>query len=285
MTPAEVEALLKSQGLWQGPVAVTPLKGGYLNEVLKVTTGPATLVLKRFAAASTGTLFPNLPDEEARALGLLGPLGVAPHLLGYWPDQALMACSFVEGGQWQSGTGDVARLILLKEAADPAGFRKVPTDPAAILAEGDALFARCKASPAAARPLPVPVDPLPRLSLVHTDLGASNLIGAGADLRIIDWQCPAAGDPTEDIYSFLSPGFHLLNLHATLTPDAVAAFWAALARPDLQARHLALRPCYAWRMAAYCLWRSETRPEADIRVRYATAYTAELAHMEQSDAG
>lgn len=285
MTPAEVGVFLKAQGLWQGPVAVTPLKGGYLNEVLKVTTGSATLVLKRFAPAATGTLFPNLPADEARALKLLGPLGVAPRLLGYWPDQALMACSYVEGGQWQSGTGHVARLLLLKEAAEPAGFRKVPTDPAAIIAEGDALFARCKASPAAARPLPVAVDPLRRLSLVHTDLGASNLIGAGAGLRIIDWQCPAAGDLTEDIYSFLSPGFHILNLHDTLTPDAVAEFWAALARPDLQTRHRTLRPFYAWRMAAYCLWRSETRPEADIRARYAVAYAAELAHMEHAYAG
>lgn len=284
MTPAEVDAFLQAQNLWQGPVAVLPLKGGYLNEVLKVTTGASSLVLKRFAPAASGTLFPNLPDDEARALGLLGPLGVAPHLLGYWPDQALMACSFVEGGQWHSGTRDVARLILRKEAADPVGFRKVPTDPAAILAEGDALFARCKASPATARPVPVTLAAPPRLSLIHTDLGASNLIGAGAGLRIIDWQCPAAGDLVEDIYSFLSPGFHILNLHATLTPDAVAEFWAALARPDLQARHRALRPYYAWRMAAYCLWRAETRPEADIRARYANAYTAELAHIEQPDA-
>ena len=44
MTPAKIEAFLKTQGLWQGPVAVTPLKGGYLNEVMKVSTGPATQV-------------------------------------------------------------------------------------------------------------------------------------------------------------------------------------------------------------------------------------------------
>jgi len=42
VTPAEVEAFLHSQDLWQGQVAVLPLKGGYLNEVLKVTTGAST---------------------------------------------------------------------------------------------------------------------------------------------------------------------------------------------------------------------------------------------------
>ena len=80
--------------------------------------------------------------------------------------------------------------------------------------------------PTPTRPVPVTLAPPPRLSLIHADLGASNLIGAGPDLRIIDWQCPAAGDLVEDIYSFLSPGFHILNLHATLTPDALAEFWS-----------------------------------------------------------
>ena len=147
-------------------------------------------MLKHFAPSATGTLFPNLPDDGARALGLLGPPGVAPRLLGYWPDQALVAYSFVVGGQWQAGTRDVARLLLRKEAADPTGFRKVPTDPAAILAEGDALFARGKASPAAVRPVPVVTELPARLSLIHTDLGASDLIGAGAGLPIWgSWWC------------------------------------------------------------------------------------------------
>jgi len=102
-------------------------------------------------------------------------------------------------------------------------------------------------------------------------------------LRIIDWQCPAAGDLVEDIYSFLSPAFQVLSEHAVLTEAEVSEFWAALDRPDLQARYQALQPCFAWRMAAYCLWRSETRPEADVRARYADAFAAELRHMERSD--
>lgn len=284
-TGAEVEAFLKDKGLWQGPVTLRTMKGGYQNEVLDVVTGGQRLVLKRFMPAATGTLFPNLPADEARALQVLGPLGVAPQLLGFWPDLRLMVYEFVEGMPWQTGVADVARLLLLKEAADPAGFRRVPLEPERILAEGDALFARCKASPGAARPVPVAVDAPDRLSLIHTDLGASNLIGSGEGLRIIDWQCPAAGDLAEDIYSFLSPAFQVLNLHEELTAAEEAGFWAALGRPDLRARYAVLRPYYAWRFAAYCLWRSETRPEPEVRERYVRAWQAELRQMGRRDAG
>jgi thiamine kinase len=283
MTGAEVEALLKAQGLHQGPVAVQALKGGYLNQIQKVTTGPETLVLKRFAPTVTDTLFPNLPADEARALSLLGPLHVAPRLLGFWPDASLIAYAYVDGGPWSEGTATVAQLLLRKEAADPTGFRTVPGTPDGILAQGDALFARCKAPPLTRRPTPIDLPPPERLSLIHTDLGPGNLIGHGEHHRIIDWQCPAAGDLAEDIYSFLSPAFQTLSEHDPLTAAEEDEFWTALARPDLRVRHAALRPFYAWRMAAYCLWRSQTRPEAHIRARYKSAFAAELAHMDRQD--
>ena len=285
MNEADVERFLKDKGLWQGPITLRALKGGYLNEVLSVTTGPARLVFKRFAPETSGTLFPNSPTDEARALERLAGLDVAPRLVGFWADLSLMVYDYVEGRPWQSGTADVARLLLRKEAANAVGFRPVPLDPAGILAEGDALFARCAAAPLGRRPTPCDLPPPSRLSLIHTDLGPGNLIGHGPGLRIIDWQCPAAGDLAEDIYSFLSPAFQILSEHAPLTPAEGAEFWTVFAnRPDLHARYTVLRPFYAWRMAAYCLWRSETRPEPEIRARYATAFAAELAHMDSHDA-
>jgi hypothetical protein len=89
----------------------------------------------------------------------------------------------------------------------------------------------------------------------------------------------------EDIYSFLSPGFQILSEHAVLTSVEQDEFWQALARPDLKTRYLALRPFYAWRMAAYCLWRAETRPEAEVRDRYAAAFAAETTELEAYDEG
>lgn len=284
MNAARLEPLLREAGLWQGAITLHPLKGGYLNEVILVETGAAKLVLKRFAPETSGTLFPNRPQDEARALKRLEGLEVAPRLVGFWADASIMIYDYVEGHPWQSGTADVARLLLRKEAAKPDGFRRVPLQPLDILVEGDALFARCKGAPPP-RPLARDLAPPARLSLIHTDLGPGNLIGHGTGLRIIDWQCPAAGDLAEDIYSFLSPAFQILSQHPPLTRPEQNLFWDALARPDLKARYLALRPFYAWRMAAYCLWRSETRPEPEVRERYAKAYAAEITDMDAHDAG
>ncbi len=121
-----------------------------------------------------------------------------------------MIYDYVEGRPWHDGTADVARVLLRKESVDPAGFRPVPWRPVEILAEGDGLFPRCSAVPAN-RPAPPDIPPPDRLSLIHTDLGQGNLIGQGAGLRIVDWQCSAAGDLVEDIYSFLSPAFQILS--------------------------------------------------------------------------
>jgi len=158
MTEEQITSLLQDAGLWQGPVTLRALKGGYLNEVLLVSTGPSKLVLKRFAPETAGTLFPNRPADEAHALQRLEGLEVAPRLLGFWPDASVMIYDYVEGRPWHDGTADVARVLLRKEAADPTGFRPAPWRPADILAEGDALFARC-ATPPNNRPAPPDLPP------------------------------------------------------------------------------------------------------------------------------
>ena len=48
----------------------------------------------------TGTLFPNLPEDEAEALRRLAGLKVAPDLVGFWPEESLLAYEFAEGDMW-----------------------------------------------------------------------------------------------------------------------------------------------------------------------------------------
>ena len=275
-SPADIEALFDRVGMPIGPMRLTHLDGGYLNEVLLVESPSRKLVLKFFTDPVEGTLFPNHPEAEAEAARRLAPLDVAPALVGFWPEEHAIACDFVEGGMWDGEVAAVAKLLLRKEAADPDGFRKVVMTPAEILAEGDALFARLPGWSLPARPEPIAVNPPPRLSLIHTDMGPSNLIGHGADLRLIDWQCPAAGDLCEDIYSFLSPAFQILSGRAPLSGEDRATFFDALQRPDTEARYKRLEPFYAWRMAGYCAMRAGTHIDAAVRTRYRRALAAEL---------
>lgn len=280
MTEAELRDFLTKQGLAENRSAFRKLKGGYLNSVWCVDTSERCLIAKEFAKPMKGALFPNLPEDEAEALRRLAGLDVAPDLVGFWPDASLLVYDFVEGDMWDGDMQGIARLLLRKEAANPTGFRTVPLTIPDIIAEGGALFARCTSPPCASPPPVADVPPPQKLSLIHTDIGV-NLVGAGTNLRLIDWQCPAIGDLCEDIYSFLSPAFQILGERAPLTDAQVRDFWDTLARPDLEERYALLRPAYAWRFAGYCAWRADVLEDAAICARYRRALAEELSYMGQ----
>lgn len=278
MTEVELRDFLAKQGLADSRAEVLKLKGGYLNSVWRVDAPDRCLVAKEFAKPMTGTLFPNLPEDEAEALRRLAGLDVAPDLVGFWPEASLLVYDFVDGDMWDGDMVSVAHLLLRKEAADPTGFRTVPLTIPDIIAEGDALFARCASQPVASFPPAANVPPPQKLSLIHTDIGV-NLVGSGSNLRLIDWQCPAIGDICEDIYSFLSPAFQILGERAPLTDAQIRDFWDTLARPDLEERYALLRPAYAWRFAGYCAWRADVLEDAAICARYRRALAEELIYM------
>lgn len=267
---------------------VKVLVGGYWNDVLRLDTDQGQMVLKHYRTVMSGTLFPNLPDDEARALLRFAGADVAPDPIGYWPQDRVLIYRYVEGQAWDGDIDAMAALLRRKVQTDPAGFREVPTTPQQILAQGELLFAPC-ADDALTRRLralrPKPSQPPPqgwcqKRQLCHTDIGATNLIGSGAGLRLIDWQCPAAGDGAEDAYTFVSPAFQILNLRAPLSQAARARFLALLVDPEMLARFALLEPSYAWRMAGYCCRRMQTADNPAVRDRYTRAALAEADLIE-----
>ncbi len=283
---ANAEEFLKARGLGCGPYQVKKLAGGYWNDVLKVSNPSGTYVVKCYRAVLKDSLFPNLPEAEAAALQRLSGLGVAPEPFAFWPDDGILVYSYVEGDVWRDDLVGMANLLRRKEAADAHGFRVVPFTAEDILAEGDALFARCTTDRLVTafqngRPTAFSTPIPERLSLIHTDIGATNLIGHGDGLRLVDWQCPAMGDLAEDIYSFLSPAFQILNLCQPLSEVDRAHFFDALDMPSVNQRYRALEKAFAYRMAGYCCLRYQTVGESDIAVRdrYIRAAEAELERI------
>src|SRR6185369_14568367 len=90
-------------------------------------------------------------------------------------------------------------------------------------------------------------------------------------LKVIDWQCPAAGDSAEDLAAFLSPAFQILYGCTPLAESEEAEMLEAYDDAPTIERLRLLRPFYDWRMAAYCAMRqvqfATTRPDASERYR------------------
>jgi len=91
---------------------------------------------------------------------------------------------------------------------------------------------------------------------LHTDVVPGNLILGDKGLRLIDWQCPAIGDPIVDIMMFLSPSMHEIYGLGKLSMKDHEAFLMCLSS-ELRNRYNIIGPLYHWRLAAYCFWKAE----------------------------
>lgn len=250
---------------WQG------LSGGRINRLWRV--GGA--VVKAYRPERASPLFPNDPQAEARVLRHLAGRGLAPVLLAQ--GAGWIVYRHCPGRIWQQGPAPVARALgAVHRLAPPPGLRALPMGGAAIMA--------------AARGLPVPAGlplmpradaPAPaRRVLVHGDPVPGNLILRAGRVVLIDWQCPGAGDPVDDLALFLSPAMQALYRGAPLSAGESAAFLAAYPDGATVARYLALRPLLHWRIAAHCALRA-----AQGATDYAAALRLELALLPATAAG
>lgn len=282
---------LRGLGL-AGPEATARLfKGGYKNAVWLVETAQDRLVAKVYmpAAKDDNPYYPNHPADEAMALRHLAGTGLAPEFIAWFPEKkepALLVYRFVDGPTWFADAAAAARLIAgVHAVALPDGLRRVAATPAAIVAHGAAMMALSgSAWPTleALKPHDAADTPPGRLALIHTDCGPGNIVMAKEGPRLIDWQCPALGDPAEDIACFLSPAMMTLYRLAPHRDAAVAAFLGSYGEGEAVDRYRRHADAFHWRIAAYCAYRTATlaRADPDIAALYGEALAAEMAHLK-----
>ncbi len=224
------------------------LTGGRSNALWRV--GDA--VVKHFNPAAASPLFPNDPLAEALALRGLQGTGLAPTLLA--EGSGWIAYAHREGLVWRRDIAQVAALLgRLHQMAAPAGLRNAPLGSTALRDHAWAI----------AQSLPIDLPPLPddpRLApvapaFIHGDAVVGNIIQAHDGLTLIDWQCPAMGEPAEDIAAFLSPAMQWLYGGEPLSSVQVRAFLDAYPRRDVVIRYQRLAPILHWRIAAHCAWK------------------------------
>ncbi|MBT5433164.1 MAG: aminoglycoside phosphotransferase family protein [Rhodospirillaceae bacterium] len=270
------------------------LAGGFWNDVLRVRGDGVDLVVKHFGERSTGwSLFPIVPECEARAMELLKGRAIAPDFVGFWPASsghgAVLVYQFVPGTTWNGDPAEAARVLRRAHGIKADGFRVMPATAAELLADADRLVAPGDDDPLWHRLQKLrPVVAVGQVEVcrtfVHGDFNSGNMISGDEGARIIDWQCPGLGDPAEDLWSFLSPAFQAVYGLTPWLPGEIASFCDAYGDDATVERLGRLTPYFAYRYAKYCITRARDLATGDptSAKRYLDAALAGIASMEET---
>lgn len=256
--PAGLIARLRRSGhLAAGPDPV-PLAGGRTNRVWRLRGKMYDLVLKLYVSAGATPLFANDPAREAACLAALSGCGLAPEPVAgdAGADRPWVLYRHLPGARWVSGAGAVAHLLARVHAHAPvAGLPAAPDGSAEITRQTLEILSLCHAAGAEELRRLQPdgaVSSSGQCRLVHGDPVPGNIVVQGDRAALIDWQCPALGDPAGDLAIFTSPAMQQLYRGTPLSRTEIDAFLGAYPERATVDRFLALRPWYHWRMAAYC---------------------------------
>jgi hypothetical protein len=270
----QLQRFLVEQGLVGTNINWHSQTGGRTNKVWRLT-GDHDLICKLYLDASTNPLYANTPLAEFECLLSLKGQSVAPDPHGFveTPWGPVLLYHYIDGSVWSRDAEAVAELLARVHGhVPPAGLRVLSGASQDIKAQGLEILSLVQEQNQGELPALCPDihSTSKPTNLIHTDVVAGNLIVSTDGLRLIDWQCPALGDPVEDVAMFLSPAMHLVYGTGSLAPSEKQAFLLGL-NPSLRERYEKVGKLYHWRMAAYCLWRAEQG-----QAGYADAATAEM---------
>jgi len=255
------------------------LSGGKTNAVWKVSARSRALVCKLFLK-DNNPLYPNDPELEHAVLEGLGGMGLAPEprFLVHVQGHDVLGYDFVPAIDASPDAIGVAEMLgRLHEISLPS-LKTAPSGSDALARQVHEILGECLSRPPSF-PAELPaghVGSSDRNALIHRDVVPGNIIASRKGPMLIDWQCPALGDPAEDLASFLSPAMQYLYAGRPLPKATEMAFLDAYPHRATVERYLALRPLFHLRMVAYCHWRAERGADG-----YARARDLELSALRQ----
>lgn len=282
--PSTLSQALETRGFDMGCARWTPLAGGRTNKSWRVDLPTQSVVVKVFGPSGINPMFPNDPNAEIAVLRHLEGMRLAPAYLDDFlsRDGHCVVYTHLSGQTWQVGSSQIAQLLCRVHSVPvPENLREAPDGSHAIERQTERILIHCPRSRVqhiwARRPKKV-IPPRGRICFLHGDPVPGNIVGEQGAWRLIDWQCPAVGDPCEDIAIFLSPAMQLAYRGTILREKERQAFLATYADQDIVQRYMSLAAWYHWRMAAYCLW-LESRGNPSARL----AADAEIAAIASTE--
>jgi thiamine kinase len=263
-----IQGILSNQTVWHTQT------GGRTNKVWRLA-GEKDLICKLYLDTQTNPLFNNTPKAEYECLLLLKGSGIAPNPYKYLktPFGDVLLYDYIKGQTWSHNVNIVSELLTrIHKHQYPKGLRILSALPSDIKQTGLEIINKLNSYQ---KNKLIKICPDVSISdiepvLLHTDVVPGNLILGNKGLRLIDWQCPAIGDPIVDIMMFLSPGMHEVYGSGKLSMKDHELFLMGLTS-DLRNRYNFIGPLYHWRLAAYCFWKAEQG-----FIEYETAALAEI---------
>jgi thiamine kinase len=249
-----MQGVMSDQTVWHAQT------GGRTNKVWRII-GEEDLICKLYLETKTNPLFNNIPKAEYECLLLLNGSGIAPKPYKYLktPFGEVLLYDYIKGQTWSHGVGTVSELLArIRKHKYPKRLRILSNMPTDIKQTGLAIINKLNSYHKSKLIKICPdvsisdIEPV----LLHTDVVPGNLILGDEGLRLIDWQCPAVGDPIVDIMMFLSPGMHEIYGSGKLSMKDHEVFLMSLTS-KLRNRYNIIGPLYHWRLAAYCFWKAE----------------------------
>jgi len=249
-----MQGVMSNQTVWHAQT------GGRTNKVWRLI-GEEDLICKLYLETKTNPLFNNTPKAEYECLISLNGSGIAPkpYKLFKTPFGEVLLYDYIQGQKWSDNVDIVSELLTrVRKHKYPKGLRILSALPSDIKQTGLEIKNKLNSYHKNKLKIICPdvsisdIEPV----LLHTDVVPGNLILGNEGLRLIDWQCPAIGDPIVDIMMFLSPGMHEIYGRGRLSMTDHECFLMSL-KPELRNRYNILGPLYHWRLAAYCFWKAE----------------------------
>ena len=251
---------LVSQGLISSDTLWYNQHGGMTNKVWRII-GEKDLICKLYLDTKNNPMFDNNPIAEYNCLLWLEGANIAPKAYEslQTPFGYVLLYYYIEGKIWNKNVDKVSDLIQRVHSHKPLKeLRTISGLPKNIRQYGMKMLNKLE-DPYGEEILQnypnvsfTQIEPV----LIHTDVVAGNLIDGEDGLRLIDWQCPALGDPIFDISMFLSPAMHKIYGIKTFTISDFDNFLKGFSS-QIRERYYLIGPLYHWRLAAYCLWKAE----------------------------
>ena len=257
---SQLQSYLLMQGVMTDQTVWYTQSGGRSNKVWRLK-GEKDLICKLYLETKTNPLFNNIPEAEYRCLLWLEGSNIAPKPYKFLktPFGEVLLYNFISGETWSHDVETVSELLTrIRNHKYPKGLRRLSIVPSDIKQSGFEIINRLNGYHKNELMNICPnvsisdIEPV----LLHTDVVPGNLIIGDEGLRLIDWQCPAIGDPIIDIMMFLSPGMHKIYGPGKLSMKDHEDFLMSLSS-DLRNRYNKIGPLYHWRLAAYCFWKAE----------------------------